>query len=198
MWRKREKKENTDFRKDIPEYSDEQIIAILKLRDHYQPEAAKLAVNEALKRGIINSEQDLLAEEYRCEPIKFSLFPEIKKKINRVKIRKSIARSLVLCSLFPVVFGLIEINRNNYLEGIALLAFGLVWLFCASQLIRAFHIILVRCLMIQTILAAFFGGYKILNKTTFIFFDSFILVMLCTFILYGLLFMIKIQKNNSE
>ena len=97
MWRKREKKENTDFRKDIPEYSDEQLIAILKLRDHYQPEAAKLAVNEALKRGIINSEQDLLAEEYRCEPIKFSLFPEIKKKINRVKIRKSIARSLVLC-----------------------------------------------------------------------------------------------------
>ncbi|MDX8340212.1 hypothetical protein SLH46_13515 [Draconibacterium sp. IB214405] len=195
MWRKREKKENTDFRKAIPEYSDKEIIAILKLRDHYQPEAAKLAVDEAIKRGIIHTEQDLLAEEFRCEPIKFSLFPDIKREKNRTKIRKSIARSLVLCSLFPVVFGLIELNRNNNLEGSVLLLFGFFWLFSASQLIRAFHLLFIRILFIQTMLAALFAGYKIFNKTTFVFLDSFILIVLCAFTFYGLLFMLKNLKE---
>ena len=194
MWRKREKKENTDFRKDIPEYSDEQIIEVLKLRDHYQPEAAKLAIDEALRRRIIHSEQDLFAEEYRCDPIKFSLFPNIKREHNQVKIRKSIARSLVVCSVFPIIFGLIELNRNNFIEGSVGLFFGLIWLFCASQLIKAFHLILVRVLMLETILAALFVGYKIITKATFIFMDLFLLAVFFGLTLYGLVFMLKISK----
>lgn len=195
MWRNREKKENTDFRKDIPEYSDEQITEVLKLRDHYQPEAARLAIDEALRRGIIHTEQDLLAEAYRCEPIKFSLFPNIKREKNREKIRKSIARSLVVCSVLPIVFGLIELNRNNLIEGSVVLFFGFIWLFCASQLIRTFHLIFVRGLMIETILAALFIGYKIISKATFIFMDFFFLIVFCGLTLYGLIFMLKISKQ---
>ena len=194
MWRKRQKKENTDFRKDIPEYSDEQIIEALKLRDHYQPEAAKLAIDEALRRGIIHSEQDLLAEVYRCEPIKFSLFPNIKREKNQVKIRKSIARSLVVCSVFPITFGLIELNRNNFIEGSVVLFFGFIWLFCASQLIKAFNLILVRGLMVETILAALFVGYKIITKASFMFMDFFLLAVFCGLTLYGLVFILKISK----
>ena len=55
MLRRSSTKINADFRKDIPEYSDERIIEILKQRDHYQAEAAQLAIEEAIKRGIIFS-----------------------------------------------------------------------------------------------------------------------------------------------
>ena len=44
MWKKRYSKSEVDFREDIPNYSDEQLKEVLKLRDHYQPEAAQLAI----------------------------------------------------------------------------------------------------------------------------------------------------------
>ena len=44
MWQKRYSKREVDFKEDISKYSDEQLKEVLKLRDHYQPEAAKLAV----------------------------------------------------------------------------------------------------------------------------------------------------------
>ena len=57
------------FKTLIPEYSDAELIKILKVRDHYQSEAIAIAVEEAIKRGIINSEQDLLAKEFREAPL---------------------------------------------------------------------------------------------------------------------------------
>ena len=46
------------FEEQFLDISDQEIVNILKMRKHYQPEAAQTAVNEALKRGIIHSEDD--------------------------------------------------------------------------------------------------------------------------------------------
>ncbi|QIA08621.1 hypothetical protein [Draconibacterium halophilum] len=191
MWQKRYSKREVDFREDIPNYSDEQLKEVLKLRDHYQQEAAKLAIQQALKRGIIHSEQDLFSDEFRSEAIQFSLFPKIKKDRNRIKIRVSIARSLVICSMLPVVYGLVELKFRNSWEGAAILLFGLLWLFCSAQLVKAFHIIFVRCLMIGTALAVLYIVFRLVSFGTLIFMDFFLVFVLAGLIFYGLVFLAK-------
>jgi len=191
MWQKRYSNRELDFREDIPNYSDEQLKEVLKLRDHYQPEAAQLAIQEALKRGIIHSEQDLFSEEYRCEEIQFSLFPKIRKDRNRIKIRKSIARSLVICSVLPVVYGLVEMKTGKSWEGAGILLFGLLWLFCSAQLIKVFHMLFIRCLMAGTILGTMYIFYRLTSSKTYIFMDFFLVLVLAGLIFYGLLFMLK-------
>lgn len=191
MWKKRYSKREVDFREDIPNYSDEKLIEVLKLRDHYQPEAAKLAIREALKRGIIHSEQDLFSEEYRCEEIQFSLFPKIRNDRNRIKIRRSIARSLVIFSVLPVVYGLIEMKTRDSWEGAAILLFGLLWLFCSAQLVKAFHKIFVSCLMAGTVLVILYIVYRLVAAGQFIFMDFFLVIVLAGLIFYGLLFLLK-------
>nr|WP_319267679.1 hypothetical protein [uncultured Draconibacterium sp.] len=191
MWQKRYSKREVDFREDIPNYSDEQLKEVLKLRDHYQPEAAKLAIGEALKRGIINSEQDLFSEEFRCEEIQFSLFPKIKRDRNRIKIRRSIARSLVICSVLPVVYGLVEMKTGNRWEGAAILLFGLLWLFCSAQLIKLYHVLFIRSLMAGTILGVSYICYRLISSQTYIFMDFFLVLVLAGLIFYGLIFLAR-------
>ena len=161
------------------------------MRDHYQPEAAKLAIQEALKRGIINSEQDLFSEEYRCVEIQFSLFPKIKRDRNRIKIRRSIARSLVICSALPVVYGLVEMKTGNRWEGAAILLFGLLWLFCSAQLIKVFHVLFIRCLLVGTVLGAFYIFFRLISSQSYTFMDFFLVFVLAGLIFYGLIFLAR-------
>ncbi len=161
------------------------------MRDHYQPEAAKRAIQEALRRGIINSEQDLFSEEYRCEEIQFSLFPKIKRDRNRIKIRKSIARSMVISSALPVVYGLVEMRTGNKWEGAAILLFGLLWLFCSAQLIKMFHVFFVRCLMAGTVLGVLYIFYRLISLQTTVFMDFFLVLVLTGLIYYGLIFLAR-------
>nr|WP_319999737.1 hypothetical protein [uncultured Draconibacterium sp.] len=191
MWQKRYSNREVDFREDIPNYSDEQLKEVLKMRDHYQPEAAKLAIQEALRRGIINSEQDLFSEEYRCEEIQFSLFPKIKRDRNRIKIRKSIARSMVISSALPVVYGLVEMRTGNKWEGAAILLFGLLWLFCSAQLIKMFHVFFVRCLMAGTVLGVLYIFYRLISLQTTVFMDFFLVLVFTGLIFYGLIFLAR-------
>ncbi len=195
MWHKRSVKPELDFKKNIPDCSDEQLIEILKLRKHYQPEAAKLAVQEAIRRKIIYSEQDLMAEEFRCEELHFSFFPRIKRQENRVKIRRSIARSLVLCGVLPLVFGFMEIKAEKLPEGLLILLFGVFWMISSAQLVKAYHQLFVKSLMIGAVTALVFISYHILSMSSFSLMDIFLLLAITGFIFYGLLFLQKMHQK---
>lgn len=184
-------KREVNFREDIPNYSDEQLTEVLKLRDHYQPEAAQLAIDEALKRGIIHSEQDLFSEEFRNEDINFSLFPTIRKNQNRIKIRRSIARNMVICSVLPVVFGLIEMKTRNSWEGATILLFGLLWLYCSAQLVKVFSAIYVRCLKVGTVLAVLYIVYRLVAANKYVYMDFFLVFAIAGLLFYGLEFLAR-------
>lgn len=193
MFQRKTQKIETDFRRDIPEYSDEKIIEILKQREHYQPEAAQLAISEAIKRGIIFSEQDLFAEEYKVEELHFSLFPNIKKEENRINIRKSIGRSLVIFGVMPMVFGMLQVNKGNILEGGAILLMGVLWMYSSAQVIKYFHKLFLSFLLIESVLGMAYIVSKLLLLKRFIFFDFFIPSVLFLLIIYGLLFLLRIS-----
>ena len=127
---------NADFWSAIPQYSDEEVLKILKKRKLYQVEAANLAVKEAIKRGLINSEQDLFDEEFKEEKISMKLFPTIEKEENKNKIRKSISRVLLIVGALPVTWGVIKITDTILFEGLLLISLGIIWMYAAAQIMR--------------------------------------------------------------
>lgn len=194
MFRRTNTKINNDFRKDIPEYSDERIIEILKQRDYYQAEAVKQAVEEAIKREIIFSEQDLFGEEYKVEEQQTSMFPKINKSENLHKIRKSIARSFVIYGVIPVVFGLVQTNKGNPFEGSLVLLFGLLWIYFSSQLIKAYQKLFVVLLITASVVSVIYIYAKLILLGTSAVFDFFLPAALFLLTIYGLLFLKRMHQ----
>lgn len=151
-----------EFKKIIAGYSDDEIRKVLKKRKLYQREAADFAIQEAIRRGIIYSEQDLFAKEYKDEPEKFSIFPNIENEKTSTKFKTSISRSLLILGSLPVVWGVIKILGGHSLEGIFIFIFGAAWSFTSFQLMRLANpnFKLIIFLFIMAVIAA---GYIIRN-----------------------------------
>ncbi len=125
-----------EFKTKLNSYPNEEIVKILKKRNHYNKTAAQLAVEEAIKRGMIHSEQDLLHEKYRVQPMKGQLFPKVDKLELKVKIIKSLARAFVLVGAIPIVFGVLGILKGEILEPVIILLSGIIWISIALSLMK--------------------------------------------------------------
>lgn len=147
-----EENQNSEFKQIIANYSDEELRKVLKKRNLYQKEAADFAVGEAIKRGLIYSEQDLFASEFQPEPEKFTLFPTIENDKARAKFRKSITRSLIITGALPMVWGGIKIFKSQSFEGILLFLFGAAWSIISYQLMRSVNAKLINALFFMLIL----------------------------------------------
>jgi len=184
-----------DFRTQIPELPDEEIVYILKRRHYYLEEAKKMAIDEAVKRGIINSEQDLFSDEYNVKPVKFSLFPKIEDAENRIKITKSIARVLIISGVLPAVWGIIRLNFGALTEGIVLIVFGATWIFYSAKVMLRFKKTQVWILIVLLLFSSlYFIKIVLLRKGIFVFMDFFIPAVLYLLIVYGLIFLYKINR----
>lgn len=183
---------NSDFKEIINKHTDEQILEILKKRDYYQPEAVKIAVEEAIERKLIHSEQDLFSPEFSTEPLKRKLIPDINREKNRKRIRKSLSRSLLIAGVLPLIFGFVQYNNNHVIEGVVLLVFGLFWMFISSQLMRKGSKQNVVILIVSAFLSMFYVAYLFAGRKSVIFMDVFIVALIYLFIFYGLLFIRKL------
>ncbi|WP_340112774.1 hypothetical protein [Maribellus mangrovi] len=198
IFKKRNSEDRKDFRDQILECNDEALIKILTQRTYYIPEAAQLAIDEAIRRGIISSEQDLLQDKYRVQELNFTWFPQPINNSNRTRIRKSVGRSLVICGIFPVVYGFIKLNAGNQIEGKLILGFGLLWIFLSSQLLRTFQKQFVFVLLAANIVWAVFVFVRLLSFNRSPFMDFFVAVVLFVLVLYGLIYLYKIGKTTKD
>ncbi len=187
-------KNNADFNTMIPEYNDSEIINILIQRKHYQPGAVDLAIKEAIKRGLINSEQDLFSEEYQVKPLKYSLFPTIESEKNKAKTRKSISRGLILIGLLPVVWGFVKINNEFLIEGGILLLLGIVWILLASKLNRSGNNKIVIFLFVVLLLSSVYIVKILIGLKAPTTMDIFVPVVLYLLVAYGLLFIRRLHS----
>jgi hypothetical protein len=112
----------------MKEYSDDEIISILEKLRLYEPQAQKIAIEEAIHRGIINSEQDLFSNRVTTEPPNFTLFPSPDKPETILKIARSISRALLVAGAIPVIFGVLRFQVYKFAEGSALMVAGLIWI----------------------------------------------------------------------
>jgi hypothetical protein len=182
-----------DFKKLYESLSDGEISEILMKRSQYQKDAADAAVNEAIKRGIIHSEQDLFAEKYRGEPLKFSLFPMIENETSRKKTIKSLTRSLLFLGTIMMAWGVWEIIRHNLTEGIGFIFAGVVWNIISFSFFKIIKPVKVNALFVIQALEAVYAAFKLVNYKSLIFMDVFVVIVLFGFVLYGLIYLKKLS-----
>lgn len=181
-----------DFTSLIPEYSDDEILSILKKRKHYQKEAADLAVEIAIKRGLINSEQDLFSDSFKDEPLKTSIFPVIYREENKNKIRKSIARTLILLGSLPTVWGILNISEGTIPEGVLLVFLGASWIYASAKLLRSKSLPMLNVLFIILFASVIYNVKLFVEIKNPGAMDFVIPILLSLLVAYGLLFMRKL------
>lgn len=182
-----------DFKAKYSEFSDEEILAILKKRKHYRPEAVKVAVAEAIMRGLIHSEQDLFSEEFREEQLKFSVFPNIENETIRLKTRKSIARSLLIVGAIPTVWGGFNFYLTEKFENIALMLLGAVWIFCSFQLMKQPSGKIVNLMFLLLVATVAYVVKLFASLSSVSFFDVFFAIITGLLVLYSLIYYRKLS-----
>jgi len=182
-----------EFKQIIAAHTDDEIRQILKKRKLYQKDAADFAIQEAIRRGIIYSEQDLFAKEYKHEPNKFSLFPIIENQKARAKFKKSLTRSLLILGAIPMVLGGIKIVETQYLVGILIFVFGASWSFASYRLMQKLDKKLVILLFVLLILAVAFIVKLMVSTHSLTTIDVLVTVIGVGFVLYGIGFLWKLE-----
>jgi len=185
---------NSDLQEIFNKHTDEQILEILKKREHYQPEAVDVAVKEAISRKLIHSEQDLFSPEFSPEPLKRKLIPEIHREKNKNRIRKSLGRSLLIAGVLPLIFGFVRYNSGQLFEGIGILVFGLTWMFLSAQIIRKGSKSVIHLLLGIAFASLIYVGYLFADSKSVIFMDAFIIAVLYLLVFYGLFFVRKLVE----
>ncbi|MDA3927928.1 MAG: hypothetical protein PF541_03155 [Prolixibacteraceae bacterium] len=129
-----DKNKRNSFEYKLREVSDEEIISILQYRDHFQAQAVKAALKEALKRGIISDISDLDKEEFQPKPLASrSLFPLGNTEMQNIAIFKSLCRIFYGFGLLPIIFGFIQISKHITINSIAAIVTGIVIIFIANR-----------------------------------------------------------------
>jgi hypothetical protein len=182
-----------EFKQIIAAYSDDELRIVLKKRKLYQKDAADFAIQEAIRRGMIYSEQDLFAKEYKHMPDKFSLFPTIENEKIRSKFRKSISRSMLILGAVPMVFGGIKIFESQSIEGILIFVLGATWIFASYQLMRKLDKKLVVLLFILLLFAVAYIVKLIVSSPSLYTIDLLVAVIGIGFVFYGVGFLWKLQ-----
>lgn len=119
----------------LKEVSDEEIITILRYREHYQLHAAKAAIKEALKRGIISSIDELEKDDFKPQPLPpKSLFPISSVESQNIAIFKSLCRTNYLFAIIPVVFAVFQAVNHSYIIAVISFLFSLPILFYTYKL----------------------------------------------------------------
>jgi hypothetical protein len=191
MEKSNDENQNPEFKKIIAGYSDDELRKVLKKRKLYQIEAAEFAIQEAIRRGIIYSEQDLFAKEYKDEPDKFSIFPFIENEKISTKFKKSISRSLLILGVLPVILGVVKFLGGHSFEGILIFIFGAAWSFISFQLMRLPNpnVKLIYFMFIMAVIAAAYiiRNFVVSNSLTRI--DILITAIGLGFVLYAIGFL---------
>ncbi len=86
-------------------YSDEQLMEVLKNKKDYQELAVSVAIELAVERGLIKSEQDLFGGEFNKQKSGTpAIFPALEQPGQREKVFKSLMRVVYFITLFPVIY----------------------------------------------------------------------------------------------
>lgn len=184
---------NREFEGIIAGYNDDELRKVLKKRKLYQKEAADFAIVEAIRRGIIYSEQDLFASEFKHEPEKFSIFPTIENEKARTKFIKSITRSLLIIGAVPMVWGSVRFFEAQSLEGILIFIFGAAWSITSFQLMRSLNIKLIYFMFVLLILLVAYLVKTLISYRSINAMDIIVSIVSVGFIIYGIGFLNKLK-----
>lgn len=172
-------------------YTDSQILEILKRHKDYQEAAVDLAVKIAIERQLINSGQDLLAPEFQNRKSSgFSLFPEISSGYHRERLIGSIFRFLYLVSLLPLAYGILNYAKGEMLQTLLGVGVGLIWFLLGLLLDKTRKLVVFVPLFVLLFSVSLIIGIKIFEKEPLLLLD-FAMLLIGTLLPFYLLLYLK-------
>lgn len=195
--------ENTDassvFRNKYSDYSDDRIKEILKNHKDYQPPAVSAAVQIAIERELIHSEQDLMAPEFQSAiPHGVSVFPVITNSYYYKRIVSSIFRVLFILGIIPIVFGIMKYADGKINLSVFALILGSVWLLLTYLLLRTRRILILLLQMNMFFLTIIAIGNSLINQEVFHRTDFVMLVIGSVVSLYLMGYLKKLIETKPE
>jgi len=172
---------NMDFYERYTNYTDAQLLEILKKRKDFQESAVDAAIKIAIERQLIHSEQDLFSTEFQNNKLTRSIFfPDIDNDFQRQKLVASIFRFLYVMSFLPLVFAFLKYAEGQYSLTAIGAGIGVVWFILNFLLSRTKKIVVFIPLFILLFSISLYIGIAILS-------GSFIKIMDLVMLLVGFL-----------
>jgi hypothetical protein len=120
--------ETINFYERFSNYTDAQILEILKNQKYYQESAKNAAVKIAIERQLIHSESDLLSPEFQnFRSPRLTLFPQITDEYHLERLQGSTFRFLYVLSFLPIIYGFLKYAEGFIDQTILGLCVGVVW-----------------------------------------------------------------------
>lgn len=188
-----------NFYERYSDFTDDRIFEIVKNRRNYQEQAAKAAVKIAVERGLIHSEQDLLAPEYQNRKTSgFTLFPEITNDFQRQKLVGSIFRFIYILSFLPLIYGFLKYGEGKLSLTYLGAGIGLVW-FLLSLLLKKTQkqLVFIPLLLVLFSVSAF-AGMQIFSGKPIAALDIFMLLTGTLLSLYLILFLKNLMRQKTD
>ncbi|HOO84953.1 MAG TPA: hypothetical protein PLS94_10335 [Prolixibacteraceae bacterium] len=186
---------NESFEYRLKEVSDDEIISILRYREHFKQQAVKDAIREAFKRGIISDIEDLNKPEFMPQELQTrSLFPLGATKPYTFAIFKSLCRIFYGFSLIPVLFGILQLTSRNFFEGALAIIVGAIVFYIVNRLEKKLLPIYANILLFMNIpafvVAFFFLNYRANSSIM----DIFSIIVVLLILLYTSLYLKKLTN----
>ena len=182
------------------EYSDDQLLEVLRNRNNYQGDAVGIAMEIAINRKLIHSEQDLLSLEFNAKKSHpFQLFPQLSSEVQTQKVLKSLFRILYLITLFPLIFGVLKYSEGRVIDAIVYGVIGVLWAVLAIGLEQKQNNTRSSILLILFISTIFYAAWSEVQISKFVRIDWVISVVSISLIMYSLLYIhILICRRKSS
>ena len=191
-------KTGIDYQEKYKQLGDEEIREILLKRKSYQAEAARAAIQEAISRGILKSEQDLFSEEYNIpENWTGIFFPFLPKPEQRKKTLAALHRIYFVLGLIPVALAWMKYSGANLLQSFLFIVVGLVWMFLNFRLSKTKSIRVLHLMLAGIILASGYALYSVLVMKAPEMMDFAVVVIAFGVSFYCLLFVRSILKSEN-
>lgn len=177
-------------------FDDEMLIGVLKKRAYYDPEAANAAIKEAIKRGIIHTEDDLLAPQYRDEPLRRSIFPAATLPQAKEKLIRSLSRIIMIAGLLPIIYGILKIAENHFTEAAVFIVFGLIWVGSAFLQMKEQKPAFFYTILVLTVIAFIYMVWFFIQVPVIRFMDLFVAVIIFGAVFYNLFYIKFLAKGK--
>jgi hypothetical protein len=180
-------------------YSDNHIMEILKNHKDYKESAVSAAVQIAIERQLIHSEQDLIAPEFQSvTPSGVKLFPVISNPYHYKKTVASIFRVLFMVGLIPLIFGIMKYAEGKINMTIPALVVSLGWMLLSFLLLRTKRILILIIQFIILIFTISSIAYYLIIQEVFPKIDMVMLAIGSLITIYLILYLKKLIQTKPD
>jgi putative effector of murein hydrolase LrgA (UPF0299 family) len=196
MTKQSTKNENgNSFEYRLREVSDEEIISILRYKEHFQKKAVKAAVKEALHRGIINSIDDLEKPKFQPQPLQpKTIFPIGTSDAYTFGIFKSLCRISYGFGLLPIIYAVFQFMHHHFINGIVASIAGLAIFFIVFKLEKSIKRTYSNYLLLLNIPAVILAVLHLKSLGSPTIMDGFAIIIVIVVILYVTFYLRKLTR----